>query len=564
MAALVIKVMRAIRLQTRRWWIALFLLGAVIRLEGVLHPLDAPNWRECDVAGIARNFYREGINPLFPRIDWRGNGPGYAEMEFPTLSWLMGMTYPLVGVNEQVGRWIVFAFSLVSLTAMFAIARYVLQAWGAIAAGVFFAVSPLVLMVSTSLQPDGLMLAGMLAGLYGFMRWIDSDEWPWYVLSLLATAFAILAKAPAAHIGLVYAVLLLSKKGLSALRQPMTWAFALLAIGPGALWYVHAHRFWIEYGNSLGLSNESHWVGLDVLTESSFIVGISRIEYEHVWTFGGLMVAAIGLLAPGRDAARRLAVTWLSVVAVYYLIAARTACDEWATYYHVVAVPPAAIAFGRGVQCLVLWSRECLPRRTTMAIVCAGLSFLVAIATQWPLVFVAGMVGAGLFVRLGRSTVLEHTRAQTFDAWQSFVVGLGVVAAVAAPLALLGDAWRTHPPHESHPYYVAAQNISRRLPEGGLILASGGPKYDPMGLPVAYNASYFFYWLDRKGFNIPIEDQSLMTINELAKKGARVFVAERVQLDKAKGLEGTLRARAPVVYEDRNVLVFDLLSVNTQ
>jgi hypothetical protein len=61
-------------------FLALFFLGAWIRSLDVWRPVDGrvrESWRECDYAAVARNFYREGMNILYPRIDWRGDGPGY-------------------------------------------------------------------------------------------------------------------------------------------------------------------------------------------------------------------------------------------------------------------------------------------------------------------------------------------------------------------------------------------------------------------------------------------------------------------------------------------------------
>jgi len=70
----------------RIFFLCLFLLGAGIRALDVWRPIDGsinPPWREADIASIARNYYREDMNLFSPRIDWRGDGPGYVEMEFP-------------------------------------------------------------------------------------------------------------------------------------------------------------------------------------------------------------------------------------------------------------------------------------------------------------------------------------------------------------------------------------------------------------------------------------------------------------------------------------------------
>ena len=61
--------------------ILLVLLTAIIpRLPYVPVPIVGWHaWRQADTAAIARNFYRDGMNLLYPAIDWSGAGPGYVE-----------------------------------------------------------------------------------------------------------------------------------------------------------------------------------------------------------------------------------------------------------------------------------------------------------------------------------------------------------------------------------------------------------------------------------------------------------------------------------------------------
>jgi hypothetical protein len=51
--------------------------------------LDHHGWRQADTASIARNFYREGMNVLYPQIDQRGGRQvGYVETPWSCLpSW---------------------------------------------------------------------------------------------------------------------------------------------------------------------------------------------------------------------------------------------------------------------------------------------------------------------------------------------------------------------------------------------------------------------------------------------------------------------------------------------
>src|SRR4051794_39751450 len=83
-------------------FVGIFVLGAALRALDVGRPVNRPDWRECDVCSIARNFEREGMNPLYPRVDWRGDGPGYAEMEAPFYPWTIALLSKVFGHQELV------------------------------------------------------------------------------------------------------------------------------------------------------------------------------------------------------------------------------------------------------------------------------------------------------------------------------------------------------------------------------------------------------------------------------------------------------------------------------
>ena len=157
-------------------FIAVFLLGAGLRVINVWQPVDRDSWRELDMSAMARNFYREGMNPLAPRIDWRGDGAGYTEAEFPFLSWLMAFFYEIFGVHEVFGRILSFIFSIGALATFFKLARYLLPEKNALCAAFFFAISPLALQLGIAIQPDGLMFFLYLLAAYSFIRWLDGTE----------------------------------------------------------------------------------------------------------------------------------------------------------------------------------------------------------------------------------------------------------------------------------------------------------------------------------------------------------------------------------------------------
>ncbi|MBL8206689.1 MAG: glycosyltransferase family 39 protein [Blastocatellia bacterium] len=478
-----------------------FLLGAGIRAIDVGHPVDRPSWRECDVAGIARSYDREGMNLFYPRVDWRGNGPGYAEMEFPVYPWLIAWGYQFFGFHEPIGRIINYVFSLLTLLVFFKLARYLLPPWGTITAAIFFTFNPLLINVSNSLQPEGLMfLCYVLAG-YLFIRWLDNES-KWYLLgACMATAAAILAKATAAHIGLLFALLLLSKYGLGAIRQPRLWLFGLGALLPGAWWYKHAHQFWLQYGNSLGVSNEYHWAGLDLFTNPSYLLGIARSELLYVWMLTGVFLAGAALFWKWREKPVKYGVFWFVAAMVYYLIAARTTGDQWAAYYHIASVPGVALLVGSGVEAL----RQLKPE------------------AQWT-----------RFARVA-----------------GFVSLLGVVALQARQITVDAKHW------QASPLRSCAESFAAMMPKEELMLVTGGVCRDE-GYPVAYNASFMLYWADRKGFNVCIEEQSLEAVATFIKRGAKYYLAAKSTFRQKKQLEEDLRRTYPVLAECDDYCLFQL------
>ena len=86
------------------------------------------------------------------------------------------------------------------------------------------------------------------------------------------------------------------------------------------------------------------------------------------------------------------------------------------------------------------------------------------------------------------------------------------------------------------------------IPQKSLLLTIGGFSRSKAGYPLAYNASYFFYWLDRKGYNISIEDLSIKIYYHL-RQGSYFFLAEEHRLQLKPGFKDELKRNFTTVYE---------------
>ncbi len=551
-------------------FVCIFILGASLRAIDTRRAIDQADWRECDVAAIARNYQREGMDLFYPRIDWRGDGPGYAEMEFPLYPWTIAVISGFVGHHELVGRVIAYCFSIFALIAFLLLARSLLPPWSALLAGLFFAMSPLLIKMATGLHPESMMFAFYLISILTFLRWMKEGRRTDYWAALIFTALAILAKSPAALLGIFFALLVISQHGLGVFRQGSLWLFAALALLPGILWYSHAHHLWLTYGNSLGVSNEWHWAGWDLFTNPKFVMGILSQEIHNVWMRAGCVVGAFALFSARWNQSTRVIVYWLTAVFIFYLVTCRTTGDDWAFYYHIVSVPPVALVFGLGTDYL----RTVRFRRPAyyMIISCffLGMVFLVVLGTLVATGSHArnSLLGAGVLglaavmmaaldrtgcldFRPGTGNWMKETRA-------SFVWCTLLVATMAV---LLEEARLVHFWYKSlvpDPFYLKAAQIRPFLSKQGLIVASGGKERDEDGYPVAFNTPYLFYWLDRKGFNASWQGQSVEELRSFAARGARYFVADRAVLAAKPGFEDKVRSTFPVVVDVGAFIVFDL------
>ena len=495
--------------------IFIFLVGAGFRCADVARPINRASWRESDLGAVARNYERESMNPFYPRIDWRGTSPGYAEMEFPLYPYLIAVTYKIFGVHDYFGRVWAFVFSLLTLLFFYRLAREFLNGFSLVFAFAFFAFNPLIVEFSTSIQPEGLMILCYTASVYYFLKWRQTEANKDFGLATVTTSLTLLSKATAAHIGLFFAVLLVQKYGFAVIEQGKVYLFGLISLLPAFFWYAHAKSLWKNYGNSLGVSNEYHWIGADFFTNSYFIKGILFNEFSVVWLYFGLVIAVFAVWKGFQERIIKLALLWLAAIFVMYLIAARTTADDWASYYHIFSIPPAALIFGFGVGKFFEYF-------------------------------------AGLFNFFSDFSAFEKIKRSVL---------LTVVAfAVFATFALEARQIRAQilQNRMTDENFVCAAKLKNLMPKDGLILVSGSHCFDADGYERAYNESFMFYWLAKKGFNICTEEQSVENVRNFAAKGAKYYVAQKSIVASKPDFAEELKQNFALAGECDEFYVFDL------
>ena len=535
------------------------LLGMVLRLVGVDDPVGTRRgaaWREADIGAIARGFHREGMNPLYPRIAWRGDGPGFVESELPVLPYVTAALYGVFGESDLVPRLLTALVALASLLVFVGLARRTLPPVGALAASLAFAANPLLVFLGSAVQPDPIMLLLLLLAFSSLERWNATDAPRALLLTAAWLSLAILAKGTAVHFGLLLAVVCLRKLGLRALLTPRVLAAAAIAIAPALLWYGWAHHLWSTWGNSLGLSNEAHLIGPELFTEPKFVVGLVHRQVIDVFSAAGLVLAGIALLRRNRTPVSVLAALWAGAAFVFFLIAARTAARGWAFYYHAVSVPAASLLIGAGFATIVRTKPDVRMWRAfrIAGLVLALAAVAVAVAADGP----ARLLASGLAVSLLGTAAFAGTVAgesQPGSAWQRLTRSLGPAVPsllLALAVAQLGAVALKHalvrdPEDHLHRVRTCTRALGGAVPPEERIVVEGGNSVDEDGYPVAYDRSMLFYFMDRAGFTFPGDAPVESTLAAIAERGGRWFVAADRTLGSRPRLRRTLEARGAVV-----------------
>ena len=203
-----------------------------------------------ETAAIARNYAELDMNILYPRIDWGGNGPGFTEEAFQIYAYSVAILYKLFGVHEFFGRLIsLIAFTSTALL-VYWLGKRLFSARAGLFALFFFAIAPLGIYYGRSFQPDAIGLLFTMATLCAFVSYVEDKRPKLLIVAAVACSAAALTKPTNLFIGLPMLYVAYRQLGWQLFARPKLWALAIIAIGPTALWYWHANRIGIEYGNA--------------------------------------------------------------------------------------------------------------------------------------------------------------------------------------------------------------------------------------------------------------------------------------------------------------------------
>lgn len=298
---------------------------------------DWHGWRQADTQAIARNFAFEEFAPLRPRIDWRGDGPGYVETELQLYPALIALALR-AGGDDTPWPGQLLSLACTALAAALLFAALARRFGGPAAYLALLAVlgHQGMLVISTSIQPDSLSLLAFTIGFVAFADYLEHRTSPRFALWVAATAIAGLVKPTTLELGVAQVALALlaaRRDGLRVLRDPRLWLGWAIIVAAVAVFLLHARGLFVAYGNTFGVlsGGDSKLLALAVLASPEPWLGLAR--YTVVWGTGVLAVpAAIYLLWRRRLPPETLALA-AGALAVL-LLALRYTSGRFGTHYH--------------------------------------------------------------------------------------------------------------------------------------------------------------------------------------------------------------------------------------
>ncbi len=336
------------RFSRRMRWLALsgvFLLALALRLIHLDEPpRDFWTVRQYYVPMLAQAMYWEGL-PDLP--EWQqelgqAHKQAFQGREPPVMEWMAQPVY------RAMGRFAIWPLRLHPVLAwlagglfLFGIVRRTVSPRAALLASMLFLLLPYGVTASRSLQPDSMMVMGLLAAVWTMLRHYERPTWGRWAVCTAVSGMAIWIKPGISQfaISLAYLTLALERQGGRGLiRDPKTYLFYVGAATPAGIYLAVA---------ILGGGGPAGHFGWNFQPQL-----IPTIYFWKGWLgilvrmFGipALILAGFGLFCrPSRRAAAvMLGLGFGYVAQCFFTIAATPTHDYW----HLQVVPLVAMAAG--------------------------------------------------------------------------------------------------------------------------------------------------------------------------------------------------------------------------
>jgi len=228
------------------WFIAfiiLLTLGGVLRLLDLTDPpLDFQPSRQLRNSLVARDIYYSMLPSA--TAEQKELASSFArsvgQYEPPVIESIVAVTFLVTGGENFIAARIWESlFWLAAGIALFDLMRRAVSPWAAVVAIAFYFVLPFSVQASRSFQPDPLMTAAFVAGIYFLYRWSEEQTWKWAILTGVFFGFATFVKIVIAFfVGAAAISLVLFTLKKDFWKSKQVWVMAAIMVVPAFLFYI--------------------------------------------------------------------------------------------------------------------------------------------------------------------------------------------------------------------------------------------------------------------------------------------------------------------------------------
>lgn len=331
-------------------------LGLALRLYKINRPIaDWHSWRQADTAAVARNFIKEGYNPLIPKYDdmssqtnAQDNPNRYRFVEFPIYNSIIYLAWIVTGVNTTVARLITVFITLGSTMLLYFLVKHFSGMKTAAFAAFLFASIPYNVFYSSAILPGPLMVFAILGLYLSFIKWLQNEKNLLFLfLSILFANLAILTWPIALFFLLPLIYLSYDKFRYGFFKKPALWLFAIFSLTPFILWRIWMINFPEGIPSWQFLINEGN-----IRFKGAFFRWlVAERMGKLILTVAGFALFILGLVQKAEKKEKIFYLFWLVSVILYFSVFASGNVRH--DYYQVPAIPIFAIFMAKGLKALL-------------------------------------------------------------------------------------------------------------------------------------------------------------------------------------------------------------------
>lgn len=330
--------------------VILMLAGFGLRMVDLTDPpMDFHPTRQFRGALVARSIYYQLAPSSDPNIQQQAVSMrnSVSELEPSILESIVAFAYWIAGgENLWIARIIVSLIWVLAAIPLFVLIRSFTSPPAALLSVAYYLFLPFAVQASRSFQPDPLMVALLILGIFATYRWSETRKWSWVFWTAFAMGFAILVKAFAAYfaLGVLLAIVIYTLGFRTALRDSQVWTMAAITLLPAGAYYL------VNIGGTSGGYIQNWIVALLPLAfEPGFYVRWANLLTDLLGV-ARIVVAFTGVLIAELRARWLLIGAWAGYVVYGVTLPHQTTTHN---YYHLFLVPLAAISIAPIIQLVV-------------------------------------------------------------------------------------------------------------------------------------------------------------------------------------------------------------------